>query len=84
MQGPRIGDMARQLHCHSEMGRHLFTQPSGHFLMGKACGTDESRSNICGELASGTPRPDNDLAVMSIHLSFTRPITIPKSIYFSY
>ena len=21
MQGPRIGDMARQLHCHSEMGR---------------------------------------------------------------
>lgn len=21
MQGPRIGDMARQLHCHSELGR---------------------------------------------------------------
>ena len=61
--------MARQLHCHSEMGRHLFTWPSGHF---------------CCELAAGIPRPAPDLAVMSIHLSFTRTITIPKLIYFSY
>ena len=84
-QGPRIGeDMARQLHCHSVMGRHLFTQPSGHFLMGKTCDIQESLSNICCELATGIPHSAPDLAVMSIHLSFTRPITIPKLIYFSY
>jgi len=47
----------------------LFTWPSGYF---------------CGELAAGIPRSAPNLAVMSIHLSFIKPIMIPKLIYFSY
>ena len=64
---------------------HLFTKPFGVvFLMGKACDTHESLSNICGESAVCILCPPPDPVAMTSCLLFIKFITILKSMHFSY